>query len=105
MTSRSRGLRRTASGATLLFLTLVAEARAFDRHRYEEYPELEGKTVEQVLLLGNNKAQGVVILLEMRKMVGKPVHSHDLCRDWERILDFGLFAEVEVDAVPARDNV
>ncbi len=80
-------------------------ARAFERHRYDEYPELEGKSVEQVLLLGNNKTQDVVILREMRTTPGQPFRSHDLWRDWERIVDLGLFAEVEVDAVPSGDNV
>ncbi len=80
-------------------------AFAFERHHYEGYPELEGKPVLQVLLLGNNKTQDIVLLREIKTEAGQPFRSAELWRDWERLLDLGLFAEIEVDAVPSGDGV
>jgi outer membrane protein assembly factor BamA len=80
-------------------------ARAFERHHYEKYPELEGKIVERVLFLGNNKTQEIIFQREMRTMPGAPFKSEDLWHDWERFTDLGLFAEVEVDAVASGEGV
>lgn len=76
-----------------------------DRHHYQQYPHLEGKPIRQVLVLGNNRTQDVVFRREMRLREGIPFHAEDLWRDWERITDLGLFAEVEVDAVASDDGV
>jgi len=88
-----------------LVLTLPMQARAFERHHYEKYPELEGKPVERVLFLGNNKTQEVIFQREMRIIAGQPFKSEDLWHDWERFTDLSLFAEVEVYAVPSGDGV
>ncbi len=95
------------STATCLALVLArpAHADSVDRQRYHEFPELEGKPIRQVLVLGNNRTQEVVFTREMRVQEGLPFHAEDLWRDWERIVDLGLFAEVEVDAVPSDDGV
>ena len=86
-------------------LTLSQEAWAFERHHYEKYPELEGKIVERVLFLGNNKTQESIFQREMRTVPGRPFKTTDLWHDWERLTDLGLFAEVEVDAVPSGEGV
>ncbi len=71
----------------------------FESLRYQEYPELEGKLVADVLVFGNNRTQDVVLRREMRTMRGRPFHAKDLWHDWERLVDLGLFAHVEVEAV------
>jgi outer membrane protein assembly factor BamA len=76
-----------------------------DRLRYQEFPELEGKRVSRVLLFGNNHTRDVVLLREMRTEEGAPFVGENLWRDWERLVDLGIFAEVEVEAVPSEDEV
>jgi outer membrane protein assembly factor BamA len=68
-----------------------------DRLRYQEYPEIEGKPVRQILILGNNSTQQVVFRREMTLAEGE--------RDWENLVDLGIFANIEVDAVPSADGV
>ena len=89
----------------LVLLLGPVSARAFDRLRYQEYPALEGRNVTQVLILGNNHTHDVVFLREMRTEPGLPFSSKELWRDWERITDLGIFANVEVEAVPSGDEV
>lgn len=86
-------------------LGFVPRSEAFERHRYEKYPELEGLPVVQVLILGNNKTQEVILLREMRTTAGQPFRSEELWRDYERLADLGLFAQIEVDAVPSGEGV
>jgi outer membrane protein assembly factor BamA len=76
-----------------------------DRLHYQDFPELEGKTVTQVRIFGNNRTHDVVFRREMRTTEGIPFRSDDLWRDWERLVDLGIFAEIEVDAVPSGDGV
>lgn len=89
----------------IALLLLPPEAWAFERHHYEEYPQLEGRIVERVLFLGNNKTQEIIFQREMRIVPGQPFKSADLWHDWERFTDLGLFAEVEVDAVASGEAV
>ncbi|HET9886011.1 MAG TPA: BamA/TamA family outer membrane protein [bacterium] len=98
------GIFPCAAICIVLFL-LPEKARAFERHHYEKYPDLEGKIVERVLFLGNNKTQEIIFQREMRTMPGRPFNSADLWHDWERFTDLGLFAEVEVDAVASGEGV
>ncbi len=83
----------------------VGPAGLPDRLHYQEYPELEGRPVRRLLFLGDNRTKEVVFRREMRLEEGVPFRSEDLWRDWERIVDLGLFAEVEVEAVPSGDGV
>jgi len=100
---------RLAAALAALSLTSLASsgARASgpDRHHYQVYEELEGKPVRQVVVLGNNRTREVVFRREMRLQEDVTFRSEDLWRDWERITDLGIFAEVEVDAVPSGDGV
>jgi outer membrane protein assembly factor BamA len=91
----------------LAFASLPPTVRAapVDRLRHQEYPALEGRIVTQVLILGNNHTREVVFRREMRLEEGVPFRSEFLWRDRERILDLGLFAHVEVDAVPSGNGV
>lgn len=101
---------RTQPAALALALLVVAGLSApgfanpgagslFESLRYQEYPELEGKLVTDVLIFGNNRTQDVVLAREMRTMRGRPFRAKDLWHDWERLVDLGLFAHVEVEAV------
>lgn len=76
-----------------------------DRHRYQEFPALEGRVVTQVLILGNEHTDEIVFRREMRLAEGTLFRSRDLWRDWERIVDLGIFAHVEVDAVASGGGV
>lgn len=76
-----------------------------DRLHYQEYPGLEGRPVRRVLILGNNRTKEEVFRREMRLEEGVPFRAEDMWRDWERIVDLGLFAEVEVEPVPSGDGV
>ncbi len=96
-----RSLPRLLFLLPLLGLSPGARASSVDRLRYQEFPALEGRIVSQVLILGNNHTQEDVVRREMRLEEGLPFRSEDLWRDWERIVDLGLFAHVEVDAVPS----
>jgi outer membrane protein assembly factor BamA len=82
-----------------------ARGAPLDRHRYQQFPELESRPVKQILILGNNHTDEIVFRREMRLTEGALFHSEDLWHDWERIVDLGLFAHVEVDAVPSGDGV
>jgi len=104
----------TRSPGRILILALVAaaslpgaplRAAPLDRHRYQRFPALEGKPVTQVLILGNNHTEEVVFRREMLLTEGTLFSSDDLWHDWERIVDLGIFAHVEVDAVPSGDGV
>jgi outer membrane protein insertion porin family len=83
----------------------AAAARPIDRLRYQEYPLLEGKPVRQILILGNNSTQEVVFRREMTLAEGEPFRAALLWRDWENLVDLGIFANIEVDAVPSADGV
>ena len=76
-----------------------------DRMHYETFPELEGRIVRRIVVLGNNRTREIVFRREMLTEVGLPFHAEDLWRDWERIVDLGIFAEVEVEPVPSVDGV
>lgn len=76
-----------------------------DRLRYQEFPELEGKPVNQILILGNNSTQEIVFRREMTLTEGVPFRSSLLWRDWDNLVDLGIFANIEVDAVPSGDGV
>ena len=91
--------------AALLAVVAPLPGRAMDRLRYQEYPELEGKTVRQVLILGNNTTREIVFRREMTLREGVPFESDVLWRDWENLVDLGIFAHLEVDAVPSGDGV
>jgi len=82
-----------------------AHGAPIDRHRYQEFPELEGRPVTQVLILGNEHTEEVVFRREMRLTEGAVFSSRDLWLDWERIVDLGIFAHVEVDAVASGGGV
>ena len=88
-----------------LVLLWVSAVPAFERLRYERFPELEGRPVRQVLVFGNNHTESVVLLREMITAEGRPFSSEDLWHDWERLLDLGIFAELEVEAVPSGEGV
>lgn len=110
MTPRALFLRPQATARHFVVAILLAGfvprgAFAFERHHYEEFPDLEGKTVEQVLLLGNNKTQDIILLREIKTAAGQPFHAAELWRDWERLVDLGLFSEIEVEAVPSGEGV
>jgi len=97
---------RTALGAALVLALLPGRASlAIERLHDQPYPHLEGKIVTQVLILGNNRTREIVFRREMRIEEGTPFRSEDLWRDRERILDLGIFAHVEVEAVPSGDGV
>ncbi|HMB70470.1 MAG TPA: BamA/TamA family outer membrane protein, partial [bacterium] len=89
----------------LLAAAPALAARPMYRLRYQEYPELEGKPVRQVLILGNNSTQEVVFRREMTLMEGELFTAALLWRDWENLVDLGIFANIEVDAVPSADGV
>jgi outer membrane protein assembly factor BamA len=86
-------------------LSIAASAAAMDRLHYQEYPELEGLTVRQIVILGNNHTKELVFRREIRLTEGAEFRSEVLWRDWERLVDLGLFANIEVDAVPSEDGV
>jgi outer membrane protein insertion porin family len=83
----------------------AAPARGFERLRFRPYPELEGRVVRQVLIFGNNHTDPVVLTREMGTREGEAFSSEELWRDWERLVDLGIFAELEVEAVPSGDGV
>lgn len=83
----------------------AVSAAPIDRMRYDEFPELEGRPVVQVLILGNQHTREFIFRREMRITEGAIFRAEDLWRDWERIVDLGLFAHVEVDAVESGDGV
>jgi outer membrane protein assembly factor BamA len=102
--------RHLAAAVLALFAWTVAPSPAqaadiWERLRYQEYPELEGKPVVQILILGNNRTREIVFLREMRTAVGQAFAAKDLWFDWERLVDLGIFAHIEVDAVPSGEGV
>jgi outer membrane protein assembly factor BamA len=99
-------LRTRAWLGTLLVLGLLAPSSgaALDWLHYEPYPELDGKIVHEVLVFGNNHTNSIVVRREMRLTEGSIFRSEDLWRDWERIVDLGLFANVEVEAVESGEG-
>jgi outer membrane protein assembly factor BamA len=92
-------------GALVAALAMATAAPAIERLHDQSYPHLEDKIVNQVLILGNNHTHEIVFLREMRLQEGGAFRAHDLWRDRERILDLGIFAHVEVEAVPSADGV
>ena len=92
-------------GAAGPAVVAVVGAGAMERLHYQEYPELEGLPVDRIIVLGNARTQEVVLRREMRLTEGTAFSSEALWLDWERLLDLGLFAQVEVDAVPSGDSV
>lgn len=90
----------------LLLAALVpAPVWAIDPLRYQDYPHLEGLPVRQVLILGNNDTREIVFRREMTLTEGVPFTSAALWKDWENLVDLGIFANLEVDAVPSGDGV
>lgn len=91
----------------LLLLGMLAPSAssALDWLHYQPYPELDGKIVREVLVFGNNHTKAIVVRREMRLTEGVVFQSEDLWLDWERIVDLGLFANVEVEAVESGDGV
>ncbi len=83
----------------------ASPARSFERLRFTAYPELDGLVVRQVLIFGNNNTHPVIFLREMRTQEGRAFSSEELWRDRERLVDLGIFAELEVEAVPSGDGV
>lgn len=101
---------RAAVAAAMISALVVASAgpgraAGLDRTRYQTYPALEGLLVRQILVLGNNHTRELVIRREMLLTEDAPFRSADLWRDWEHIVDLGIFAEVEVEAVPSESGV
>ncbi|MGQ0723521.1 MAG: BamA/TamA family outer membrane protein [Candidatus Eiseniibacteriota bacterium] len=96
---------RALAALTLGALALPDSSPAMDRLRYQSFPELEGKPVRQVLILGNNATREHVFRREMMLSEGETFRSDLLWRDWENLVDLGLFAQIEVDAVPSADGV
>jgi outer membrane protein assembly factor BamA len=96
---------RAAACVALVAFALAPPAAGMDRLRYQSFPELEGKIVRQVLILGNNTTQEHVFRREMILAEGEIFRSDLLWRDWENLVDLGLFAQIEVDAVPSEDGV
>lgn len=80
-------------------------ALAMDRLHYQEYPELDGKVIRQVVFLGNEKTRDLVLRREMFSLEGEEFQSTLLWRDWERLQDLGLFANLEVEALSSEDGV
>jgi len=89
----------------VLAVLLAGPAHAIDLLRYQEFPHLEGLPVRQVLILGNNHTREIVFRREMTLTEGVPFHGADLWKDWENLVDLGIFANIEVDAVPSGDGV
>ncbi|MCA9752574.1 MAG: BamA/TamA family outer membrane protein [Gemmatimonadetes bacterium] len=83
----------------------VRRVSAMERLHYQDYPALDGLVVRQVLVLGNTNTREIVFRREMRLTEGVPFSSEALWRDWERLVDLGLFAHLEVDAVPSEGGV
>jgi outer membrane protein insertion porin family len=92
-------------GAAAPAVVAPPSARAMDRLHYQDYPALEGLVVQRVIVLGNARTREVVVRREMRLAEGVEFSSEALWLDWERLVDLGLFAHVEVDAVPSGDGV
>ena len=93
------------ASAFLLASAESGRAAGFERTRTPSYPELEGRPVRQIIVLGNTHTQEQVFRREMLLAEGLPFRWEDLWRDWEHIVDLGIFAEVEVEAVPSGDGV
>jgi len=96
-----------AGSSLVLSLLMLAPTRctAIDWLHYQPYPELDGRIVHEVLIFGNNHTNSFVVLREMRITEGVVFDSKDLWHDWERIVDLGLFANVEVEAVASGEGV
>lgn len=100
-----RSAARRVGAGFLLGLLFAGASLGIERLHDQPYPHLEGKIVNQVLILGNNRTHEIVFRREMRIEEGVVFRALDLWRDRERILDLGIFAHVEVEAVPSGDGV
>jgi outer membrane protein assembly factor BamA len=96
---------RALAAVGLAAFALPDPCAAMDRLRYQSFPDLEGRTVQQVLILGNNTTKEHVFRREMILSEGETFRSDLLWRDWENLVDLGLFAQIEVDAVASGDGV
>jgi outer membrane protein assembly factor BamA len=66
---------------------------------------LDGKPVEQILVVGLNSVDRSVVLNQMKSKVGEPYSESNVTRDLELLDRMSLFSKIEIDAQPATSGV
>ncbi len=66
---------------------------------------LQGRSVQKIVIVGNDKTRDRVILREMKTKTGDPYQPDRVDKDMKRIESLGLFSRVRIDALKAGDDV